>query len=116
MDKGEEEDRKLLLKRLEKERKILELLEEVNMSIPSNLSHSNFVIHRRTPLRVSTSVCFCQFSYSCILYEKFVYFMFMFCVSYHFNHWRHSPKSSRLPSSAILASTACVTASASASH
>ena len=38
MDKGEEEDRKLLLKRLEKERKILELLEEVNMSIPSDLS------------------------------------------------------------------------------
>ena len=63
----------MLLKRLEKERKILELLEEVNMSIPSNLFyHSNCVIHRRTPLRVSTSVCFCQFSYSCILCEKFI--------------------------------------------
>ena len=68
MDKGEEEERKLLLKRLEKERKILELIEEVNMSIPSNLCcHSNCAIHRRTPLRVSTSVCYCQFSYSCIL-------------------------------------------------
>ena len=40
------EDRKLLLKRLEKERKILELLEEVNMSIPSNLfRHSNIVLY-----------------------------------------------------------------------